>query len=77
MSVEGPMTIDIRDELKQRLDAEAARRALPVADLISEVLKDYVDSLDANGAAWVRATQSQLAHVWPTADFSSWRRPNE
>ena len=71
------MTIEISDELKKKLDDVAARHALPLKELVTNVLTDYIESVDAEGITWVRATQERLSNVWPAADFSGWRRPGE
>lgn len=70
------MSVELERNLETRLERLARQRSLSVAELVEEILEQYLNSLAETPVEWVRATQQQLAKNWSPEDFTDWQPPN-
>jgi predicted DNA-binding protein len=69
------MTIQLSPDLECRLAAVAAQRAVPVSEVVSEIVTRYLEHLPDDPLAWVQGTTQGLKVVWPAEDYSELKRP--
>jgi predicted DNA-binding protein len=70
------MNVELKPELEQRLEMIARERSQPLADLVEEAMLSYLNSLENDPSAWVKATQDLLPKSWPAEDFADWMPPD-
>jgi hypothetical protein len=70
------MNVELKPELEHRLQKVAQERSQPLAELVEEAMISYLDALESESTAWVKATQDLLPKVWPVEDFTDWMPPN-
>ncbi len=66
------MNVELKPDLEHRLERIAQERLLTLAGLVEEAMIAYLDSLESDSSAWVKATQELLPKAWPADDFTDW-----
>lgn len=66
------MNVELKPELEHRLEMIAQERSQPLPELVEEAILSYLNSLESEASAWVKATQDLLPKAWPTDDFTDW-----
>lgn len=70
------MSVELKPELEDRLRNLAERRSRTLPDLVEEAVTSYLEALDDEPTAIVRATARLIPRVWPREDFSDWSPPD-
>jgi predicted transcriptional regulator len=70
------MTVEIKPELEGRLVAIAHERSVSLEKVVEEAVVFYLNTLQSESSAWVKATQGSLPNVWPAEDFADWIAPD-